>query len=370
MTVEADLEAAHREIAELRAELDATSRGLIALYAELEQAREAEARLAAIVQSSSDTMYSLSADRVVQTWNASAERLLGYPATEIVGRRVDVLVPIEAREDVAAAFKQFDADEQPGPFDTRVQCEDGTLIDVSATVAAIRGTDGTVTGYAVVLRDIRARLEAEEDLAAARAQQEVYAEQDRIARDLHEHVIHRVIGLGMSVQGAATVARPDVKQRLDAVTAEIDDITAEIRATVFALNRPRARRTATVSEEIRTLAGQAGEALGFELRVRITGPVDMSVGGVVAANALAVIREGLSNLVRHARASAAELVVEAADDLVVQLRDNGCGVGDVTRRSGLRNLRERATALGGHFELTSPSDGGTHLTWQVPLSGG
>jgi signal transduction histidine kinase len=110
-------------------------------------------------------------------------------------------------------------------------------------------------------------------------------------------------------------------------------------------------------------------ALGFTPAVRFTGPVDFEVSDSAAEHALAVAREALSNVARHAEASMADVDVETADGhLTVRVTDNGVGMpAEAGRRSGLGNLADRAEELGGEFSVGAGRDGGTVLTWRVPL---
>jgi PAS domain S-box-containing protein len=359
------------EIAALRSELDATNRGLIALHAELDAARQREAQLAAIVQSSDDAMYSMTPDRTVVTWNAGAERLLGYSHDEIVGRNIDVLIPPELAGDLDIPAKRLEAGDAPDSFDTRRRRKNGTLVDVSATLSAMRDPGGEVIGFCMVLRDITDRLQVEEDLAVARAEQEVFREQERIARDLHDHVIQRLFAAGMSLQAAAGITEgADVRTRLESVVDDLDDTIAVIRTAIFALQQADRDEATGLREQILDVAKHAADVLGFHPTVRFDGPVDATVSDDVAAHAVAVLREALSNVARHAAATRTDVTATATagDEFVLEVRDNGHGIGDTTRRSGLRNLRERAEMLGGTLTVDSSSDGGgTHLAWRVPL---
>lgn len=108
-------------------------------------------------------------------------------------------------------------------------------------------------------------------------------------------------------------------------------------------------------------------ALGHDPVVQFDGPVDTAVPSELAQHALAVVREALTNIARHAAASATRVEVTATETLRIRVRDNGVGVGSATGFSGLRNLRDRAEQLGGRFTLHSPAHGGTELVWQVPI---
>jgi signal transduction histidine kinase len=101
--------------------------------------------------------------------------------------------------------------------------------------------------------------------------------------------------------------------------------------------------------------------------VRISGAVDTLVPPSVAEHADAVVREALSNALRHARASELTLAVDAGEDLVIRVGDDGIGIPSDVRRSGLANLAERARACRGSFDVVARDSGGTLLTWRVPL---
>ena len=363
----AELAACREQIAQLHQELEETNRGLIALHAELDTARQAEAQLAAIVHASDDAMFSMTPDGVIQTWNRGAERLFGYPAAEMVGHRGDVLVPSGLGEELAAALKRLRAGERAAGYDSRRRRKDGSMVDVAVTLSAMREPGGELTGFAAVLRDVTERLRTDAELAEARAQQEVLAERDRMARDLHDSVIQRLFAAGMALQGTAGLrGGAEVAARIDAVVQELDISIREIREAIFTL-RSGPRAPASLRAQVLELASGAESALGFAPAVAFDGAVG-SVPPDVTSQVVAVVREALSNVARHAGASAAEITLTAGADLLLAVSDNGRGMGAVSRSSGLRNMRERAHLLGGSFEVISEPGAGTRLHWRVPLS--
>ncbi len=367
---EAELERAKREVATLLAEIAETNRGLIALHAELEEARRAEAQLGAIVQSSDDAMYSLTLDHRVQTWNPGAERLFGYRAREIIGQPMEILVPDEALDVFAACAERLVAGGPAESYDTRRRRKDASLVDVSVAMSAIRDGAGDVTGLSEVVRDITERLRADEALSAARAESEVLAEQHRIARDLHDHVVQRIFAAGLGLQATAGVAeQPHVRERLERIIGDLDATISDIRTMIFGIQHPTGPSDISLRARILEIVDDAKLALGFAPLVRFHGPVDTAVPTKVAVHVLAVVREALSNVARHAGASTAVLTLTVTEELVLTIEDDGRGVGTTTRRSGLANLRERATGLGGAFDLRAREGGGTQLIWQVPLGG-
>jgi len=112
---------------------------------------------------------------------------------------------------------------------------------------------------------------------------------------------------------------------------------------------------------------RAAESLGFWPRLSFEGPIDAAVPDAVAEHLLAVVRESLTNVARHANASATEVSVSVGEDLVLRVTDDGTGPQRGTRSSGLRNLRHRAESLGSTFAVNGRDGGGTHLEWPIPL---
>jgi signal transduction histidine kinase len=208
------------------------------------------------------------------------------------------------------------------------------------------------------------------ELAQARADQQrlvVLQDRERIARDLHDHVIQRVFGAGLALEGIAGSVEPAVALRLVAVVEDLDVTIRQIRDLIFRLQLPEAGRT--LRSAVLDVAGEAAAVLGFAPDVSFIGPVDTATGDALVDDVVAVTREALSNVVRHAHASHAAMTVSAvAGELTVLVSDDGVGLGDITRRSGLDNLTRRALRHGGTSELGSCRTGGTELRWTVPLA--
>ena len=209
------------------------------------------------------------------------------------------------------------------------------------------------------------------ELAEARR----YAEQvtmlhdrERIARDLHDLVIQRLYATGMSLQGALPlIARPEVTERVSRAVDALDDTIGEIRSAIFALQaRPDIKRPG-LRAQLLGIADEMTGPLGFAPSLSLSGGLDEQVPAEIAEQALHAVREALSNAARHAGASQVDVTVDTGSDLVVVVRDNGSGMKDSTRRSGLANLAERARQLGGTLHVGPAGDGGTELRWQVPL---
>jgi signal transduction histidine kinase len=214
------------------------------------------------------------------------------------------------------------------------------------------------------------------ELAASRAEAErlsVYQDRDRIARDLHDLVIQRLYATGMSLQGTMPmIARPEVAERVTRAVDDMDQTIREIRGTIFALQARDAGAPSDPRADIVALVEEMTSVLGFAPSLRLGAGLRSLNSEELAEQALAVLREALSNMARHAGASRADVTVDVDQDgfLSVIVTDDGTGIPAGGRRSGLRNLADRAAKLGGELVL-GPAEGaasrpGTRLEWRVP----
>jgi len=201
---------------------------------------------------------------------------------------------------------------------------------------------------------------------ADRQELALISDRERIARDLHDIVIQRLFATGLQLQGVAAMVGSDaVTERLDASVSELDDTIKAIRGTIFELQD---RRGDSLRASVRGLVKEYVPVLGFTPAVRTSGPVDTAVPPALGSQLLAVLREAVSNVARHALADNAEVdVVVTADHVELRVADDGVGLPDEVSESGLRNARRRADDLGGEL-LVAPATGrGTVLVWRVPL---
>jgi signal transduction histidine kinase len=204
---------------------------------------------------------------------------------------------------------------------------------------------------------------------SARQRVAVLQDRQRIARDLHDTVIQDLIGLGMAVHAEARHEPDPVRRSRDRdVVDQIDRVVRRLRASVLQLrDRPPG---ATVTESIESLVAEAARALGHTPALRLAGPVDR-LPATVADEVVPVLREALSNVARHARASATCVEVTVGEGgLRIVVEDDGRGPVAIGRGgTGLANLRERAAAHGGRAGLTAREGGRARLTWQCPVGG-
>jgi signal transduction histidine kinase len=202
----------------------------------------------------------------------------------------------------------------------------------------------------------------------------LFADRDRIARDLHDLVIQRLFATGMSLEGASALIKdPEAGNRVRNAVDALDETIREIRAAIFSLQSHSQPEAPGARAQILSLVEQMTGPLGFAPSVRLDGRLDAVAGGTVLEHLLAVLREALSNVARHANATRADVAVSVADTgsgrvLVLTVQDNGSGIKPGERRSGLANLADRAAALGGSMQAEPAADGGTALEWRVPIT--
>jgi signal transduction histidine kinase len=240
------------------------------------------------------------------------------------------------------------------------------------TISRATGSSGFTPAELEMAADFAVQASVAIELARGRADRQrldLVEDRNRIARDLHDHVIQRLFGSGMTLQAIASTApdgtRAAIAEQVDAIDAAI----SEIRTAVFTLT---SRSSAAPALRHRVLDVVAEASLGLATSPRLTfgGAVDLLVDGELAEDVVAVVREGLSNVSRHASAGTADVAIVVDDHrVVVTIDDDGTGLPKGTRRSsGTANLRERAKRHSGNFELTGRKSGGTRLRWTAVLT--
>jgi signal transduction histidine kinase len=203
-------------------------------------------------------------------------------------------------------------------------------------------------------RELRQRAELSEDRV-------------RIARDLHDHVIQQLFGVGLELQSLAGEASADAAARLQAAISTVDDAIAQIRTIIFAM-RPRSRE-GSLRHRILDLVAEGSAGFPHPVPVSFSGPVDLVIEGSLADDVAAVVRELLTNATRHSGADQIRISVIVDESWVrVVVDDDGVGIPEQGRRSGLDNLRIRAERRAGILHIDS-APGMTEIEWRVPAPG-
>ena len=267
----------------------------------------------------------------------------------------------------------------------RVDAIDLDGVEVGSALALPLRATGTVAGVVVVLhRDGTGSFTDEHlETMAAFADQaalawqlatsqrrtrelDVVTERDRIARELHDHVIQRLFAVGLGLQGTVPRVRDtEVRRRLSEAVDDLQGVIRDIQTTIFDLNAAppgTSRLRQRIDEAIAELAGTR-----LRTSVQFVGPLSV-VDGALADHAEAVVREALNNAVRHAGATTVTVRIAVDDDLQIEVSDDGRGMRDEVARGGLTDLRQRAAQAGGDFKIESaPATEGTVLRWSAPL---
>lgn len=276
-------------------------------------------------------------DGLPTTVDAVSTVLGSLGAAGRLGSKPALLVPFRSRTQATGALLLV----EPSPTPTR---EDEYLLQTFADQAAI------------ALDLARARIDGETVV--------LLEERDRIARELHDVVIQRLFATGLMLQGAQRVTdEPEARERIETAVDELDLTIQDLRSAIFELHR---HAPSSLRAELAQLVSDYTDVLGFPPRLSTRGPLDTAVGEQLRAHILAVVRETLSNVAKHAEATRVEVAVTVGDDVTIQVADDGGGIDPTATQSGLRNLRKRARSLGGMLRIDGGQPHGTIVTWRVP----
>ena len=244
---------------------------------------------------------------------------------------------------------------------------------VRAALVVVRDDKGEGFGQAEVVaaEALAAQAALAFELERARGDRErmmLARDRERIARDLHDHVIQELFATGMALQSTVPFAESEqLRERISAAIDGLDETIREIRNTIYGLSASQSTDH-QLRNKLLELVASAEDQLGFAPSVRFEGPIDAGVPSDVAVHVVAVVREALSNAARHAHADQVQVQVALDDGSVrVSVSDDGVGIGHPERSSGLTNLDERARLLGGRFVVSQAAGGGTRLDWSAPV---
>ena len=191
-------------------------------------------------------------------------------------------------------------------------------------------------------------------------------ERERLARDLHDTVIQRLFAVGLSLQATlvSDLSEP-ARERISSAVDDLDETIREIRTTIFEIARERTVASAGLRSRVLSIIDEVTNRLSLPVDISFNGPVDTVVGPILSAHVISVLRELLTNAVRHSGADRVEVTIQVNNDsLELRVRDDGVGFsGDATVGRGIRNISERASEVAGHCEIIRGDPRGTIVIW-------
>ena len=207
------------------------------------------------------------------------------------------------------------------------------------------------------------------DARAAKQRIMLLEDRGRIARDLHDHVIQQLFATGLNLQALVGTLPPGATARgIDESITNIDVAISQIRTAIFALSSAQSDRGDTVRHRIIDLVNELGNAMPIDPQLSFSGAIDLAIVDGLADDVLAVIRESLTNVMKHAQATEVAVSVEVREaTAIIEVVDNGIGIPAEGRRSGLANLQQRAQTRNGELIVES-APGHTAITWRAPYS--
>ncbi|HKC28587.1 MAG TPA: PAS domain S-box protein, partial [Jatrophihabitans sp.] len=362
-TVRSCLYVTHRQVGELFGEEEMQLASFIATLAgaAYEHLLGSETRFRALVQSSTDVITLVDSEGTVRYQSPAVQAVFGLPANGLVGTSISHWVHPDDVADFAEALHRAAA--APGIGSGLIECRmhdaDGSYRFVESTISNLLN-EPTVAALVVNTRDITERMLAVDRLLLAE-------ERERIARDLHDVVIQRLFAVGMNLDLLAGRLSSEAAAKVSAACDELHHTIRDIRGAIFTMRSDKPELPLT--DRVHAVVIRAASTLGFEPTVDVDERIDDLVPSPLHWHMIATVNEALSNAARHASATSAALRIAIEDrDVVVTVSDNGCGLPQNHRESGLLNLRRRAQMSGGTMSIEAGGDGcGLVLTWRVPI---
>jgi len=352
---------------ELRAQADRERDIAQARAAELEAS---EARQRAVLEAALDAVVSIDQRGLITYVNTAFEQTFGYQAPDVIGRDLaDTIVPPAVRGAHREGLARFLVSMTPRLLNQRVEVTamraDGSEFPAELAVTRTGLPEPpSFTGY---LRDITERRQAQQELMASRARLVTASDaaRQRVTRDLHDGAQQRLVTTLINLQLAEQKWESAPERARELLGLAIHDTRHGIQDL--------REITAGIHPAILTQRGlkAAIEALAARLPVPVQSQVpERRLAAPIEASVYFFCSEALTNVVKHAQATSAQVRVELSDDhCAVEVRDDGIGgARPWSEASGLTGLRDRIGALNGAMDIISPPAGGTVLKAIIPLA--
>ena len=345
---------------------------------------EARSTLAAIVDSSDDAIISKDLQGVVTSWNGAAERLFGYPASEIIGQPITHIVPPELQSEELSILDRLRGGKAVHYFETVRIARDGRKIPVSLTISPVRNAAGRIIGASKIVRDITERKEAEAERLDYDRELQVLSrrlvwaqetERRNIARELHDEIgqslsvteLNLEFLLTLSGHQAATPLLRETLEVVGRVQKQLHDISLNLRPSML--------DDLGLEPTLRWYANRQAALVGLRVEVRVD-PLGHRLDPMIETQCFRIAQEALSNVVKHAKARTVTVeLTQNEEQLHLSVRDDGVGfeVASVPKQAvrgvslGLLSMEERAAQAGGGLRYHAIAGQGTEVHAWFPL---
>ena len=325
--------------------------------------------LQTVLDSMPDGLLIVDSSGIVLYANPRVSEICGWDPDELVGQSVDVLVPADVAAGHVTQREQFFVAPRNRPMAVEQQLSgrrsDGTLfaVEVSLSPLEVNGEPAVVA----IARDVTERAAVQRSLADAERREALLADRERVARDLHDTIIQELFASGMHLQATLPFITGDqASKRVSETIEALDGVIRHVRETIFGLT---ATTSVEIQRQVENVVRSFDELLAAPAQFTLSGDLN-SIPDHHVEQLIPVLREAITNVVKHADADEVAVAVSRDGDLLqLEVRDDGVGFDPEAGTSGrgLRNLRQRAEAAGGHLEVSPIARGGTLLVWQAHL---
>lgn len=338
------------------------------------------AKLAAIVESTQDAIYGATLSGYITSWNRGAEQMYGYPAEEAIGQNVSITVPEGREQEPADVLGRIRRGEVVRPFETVRRCKDGSLIDVSMAVSAVKDDKGRIMGVSAIAHDLSDRKQIEKELRKLSGRLLNLQDEARrdMARELHDSVIQglAVAMINLSMLKDKVQLKPEARKTLEDALKITEESVREIRTFSYLLHPPLLD-VMGLQSALRWLVEGYNKRSGVQVKLDLPEGQERLDKDVELA-LFRIVQEALTNIQRHSGGHQATIRMNQVENaLTLTIADDGHGMDAQTLAKvrqegaalgvGIAGMKERMRQLGGRLEISSGSNG-TAVTVSFPFA--